>query len=184
MDELSIANPALATTDVGPVIDEEARKDLLKHITLMKRDEKILKSCSVPKTGSYVPPTLIEISSLDVLEKEVFGPILHVLRYRNRDLPKLAKQFADKGYGLTLGVHSRIDGFADEIRRLVPAGNLYVNRNIIGAVVGVQPFGGVGLSGTGPKAGGPHYLPRFASERTITINISAQGGDPALLNLD
>ena len=184
MGELAIGNPALTVTDVGPVIDDAARKNLVEHVERMKDEQKILKLCSTPKEGSYMPPTLVEIDSLAPMEKEVFGPILHVLRYRSRDLPKIAKEFADKGYGLTLGVHSRIDGFADEIRRRVPAGNLYVNRNIIGAVVGVQPFGGTGLSGTGPKAGGPHYLPRFAAERTVTVNISAQGGDPALLNLD
>ena len=184
MDELTIGDPALAVTDVGPVIDEQARAGLLKHIERMRREEKILHMCGVPKQGSFVPPILVEINSLDALTKEEFGPILHVLRYRRKDLPKIAQDFAAKGYGLTLGVHSRIDGFAERIADLVPAGNLYINRNIIGAVVGVQPFGGVGLSGTGPKAGGPHYLPRFASERTITNNISAQGGDPALLNLD
>lgn len=184
MGELKVGDPALSTTDVGPVIDEEARAGLVAHIERMKREEKILRICNFPKQGSFVPPTLVEISSLDALTKEEFGPILHVLRYRHKDLPKIAAEFADKGYGLTLGVHSRIDSFADKISDLVPAGNLYVNRNIIGAVVGVQPFGGVGLSGTGPKAGGPHYLPRFASERTITVNIAAQGGDPALLNLD
>lgn len=184
MGELEIGDPALATTDVGPVIDEDARADLVAHIERMKREENILRVCDVPKIGSFVPPTLVEISSLDALTKEEFGPILHVLRYRHKDLPKIAADFAAKGYGLTLGVHSRIDSFAEKIADLVPAGNLYVNRNIIGAVVGVQPFGGVGLSGTGPKAGGPHYLPRFASERTVTVNISAQGGDPALLNLD
>jgi len=184
MGEMEIGDPALAITDVGPVIDEEARAGLVNHIERMKREQDILYACDFPKKGSFVPPTLVEISSLDALTKEEFGPILHVLRYRHKDLPKIAAEFADKGYGLTLGVHSRIDSFAEEIAELVPAGNLYVNRNIIGAVVGVQPFGGVGLSGTGPKAGGPHYLPRFASERTITVNISAQGGDPALLNLD
>ncbi|MCF6221293.1 MAG: bifunctional proline dehydrogenase/L-glutamate gamma-semialdehyde dehydrogenase PutA [Robiginitomaculum sp.] len=184
MGELEIGDPALATTDVGPVIDEDARAGLVAHIERMKREEKILRVCDFPKNGSFVPPTLVEISSLDALTKEEFGPILHVLRYRHKDLPKIAAEFAAKGYGLTLGVHSRIDSFAEKIADLVPAGNLYINRTIIGAVVGVQPFGGVGLSGTGPKAGGPHYLPRFASERTITNNISAQGGDPALLNLD
>ncbi len=184
MDELQVGDPALSTTDIGPVIDEDARAGLVAHIERMKHEEKILHICSFSKQGSFVPPTLVEISSLDALTKEEFGPILHVLRYRQKDLLKLATKFADKGYGLTLGVHSRIDSFAEKIADIIPAGNLYVNRNIIGAVVGVQPFGGVGLSGTGPKAGGPHYLPRFASERTVTVNISAQGGDPALLNLD
>lgn len=184
MDELATGDPACSQTDIGPVIDGAAKSELLAHIARMKKDEKVLKSCAAPTDGSFVPPTLVEISSLACLEKEVFGPILHVLRYKNKNLEKIAKEFAAKKYGLTLGVHSRIDKFAQEIQNLVPAGNCYVNRNIIGAVVGVQPFGGVGLSGTGPKAGGPHYLHRFASERTLTVNISAQGGDPELLNLD
>ncbi|HHL43370.1 MAG TPA: bifunctional proline dehydrogenase/L-glutamate gamma-semialdehyde dehydrogenase PutA [Hellea balneolensis] len=187
MDELEIDDPALAKTDVGPVIDEQARAGLLAHIERMKTDARILHSCKIDprlKTGSYVPPTLVEIPSLDIITKEEFGPILHIVRYTHKSLPKLAKALADKGYGLTLGVHSRIESFADEIMTMVPAGNVYVNRNMIGAVVGVQPFGGVGLSGTGPKAGGPGYLPRFATERSISINISAQGGDPALLNLE
>jgi RHH-type proline utilization regulon transcriptional repressor/proline dehydrogenase/delta 1-pyrroline-5-carboxylate dehydrogenase len=113
----------------------------------------------------------------------VFGPILHVVRYDPEDLAEAAGQLAARRYGLTLGVHSRIEAFADEVAALVPAGNLYVNRSMIGAVVGVQPFGGEGLSGTGPKAGGPHALLRFANERAVSINIAAQGGDPALLNL-
>ncbi|MBL4871350.1 MAG: aldehyde dehydrogenase family protein [Robiginitomaculum sp.] len=184
MDELAIGDPSVAQTDIGPVIDEAAKAELMSHISRMKSEQKILKSCTSPSAGSFVAPTLVEINTLDCLGKEVFGPVLHVLRYKNKNLTKIAKQFAGKKYGLTLGVHSRIDLFAKTIREIVPAGNFYVNRNMIGAVVGVQPFGGVGLSGTGPQAGGPHYLPRFASERTVTINITAQGGDPALLNLD
>ncbi len=184
MDVLDIGNPALARTDVGPVIDEDARAGLVAHLERMKREAKILHACTFPKTGTFVPPTLVEIDSLDLLKREVFGPILHVIRYRYKDLSKLTAQLAGKGYGLTLGVHSRLESFAERIEREVPAGNVYVNRNMIGAVVGVQPFGGVGLSGTGPKAGGPHYLPRFTTERTLTVNISAQGGDPSLLNLD
>jgi RHH-type proline utilization regulon transcriptional repressor/proline dehydrogenase/delta 1-pyrroline-5-carboxylate dehydrogenase len=117
------------------------------------------------------------------MEREVFGPILHVIRYKRKDVGKMAAELAAKGYGLTLGVHSRLARFHEEIMDVIPAGNVYVNRNITGAVVGVQPFGGEGLSGTGPKAGGPHYLIRFAAERTVTVNISAQGGDPELLSL-
>ena len=113
----------------------------------------------------------------------MFGPILHVCRYDPADLAKTCETLASKGYGLTLGVHSRIDGFADEVRRLVPVGNAYVNRTVVGAVVGVQPFGGEGLSGTGPKAGGPYALLRYAVERAVSVNIAAQGGDPALLNI-
>ena len=113
----------------------------------------------------------------------MFGPILHIFRYDRDALGHVARTFAARGYGLTLGVHSRVEAFAREVRALVPAGNCYVNRSIIGAVVGVQPFGGEGLSGTGPKAGGPHTLLRYATERALSVNITAQGGDPALLNL-
>ncbi len=183
MDELDIGDPAIAKTDIGPVIDEKAKSRLLTHIEHMNVEAKILHMTDFPKNGSFVPPTLIELPNLDLLEREVFGPILHIIRYSHKNLTDLARQFAATKYGLTLGVHSRIDGFAEHIARLVPAGNVYVNRNMIGAVVGVQPFGGLGLSGTGPKAGGPNYLHRFTHERTTTINISAQGGDPALLNL-
>jgi RHH-type proline utilization regulon transcriptional repressor/proline dehydrogenase/delta 1-pyrroline-5-carboxylate dehydrogenase len=113
----------------------------------------------------------------------VFGPILHVVRYGSGELEQVAAALAAKGYGLTLGVHSRIEAFAKRVQELVPAGNIYINRSIIGAVVGVQPFGGLGLSGTGPKAGGPLALSRYASERAVSVNIAAQGGDPALLDL-
>ena len=114
----------------------------------------------------------------------MFGPILHVVRYDPNKLEAAAAPLAAAGYGLTLGVHSRIEAFAEEVRHAVPAGNAYVNRSMIGAVVGVQPFGGEGLSGTGPKAGGPHALLRYAVERAVSVNIAAQGGDPALLNLN
>jgi RHH-type proline utilization regulon transcriptional repressor/proline dehydrogenase/delta 1-pyrroline-5-carboxylate dehydrogenase len=134
--------------------------------------------------GRYFAPALLELGSLDEITEEKFGPILHVVRYKRGQLAETAKAFADKGYGLTLGVHSRLDRFFNTVRNAVPAGNLYVNRNITGAVVGVQPFGGEGLSGTGPKAGGPHYIYRFAAERVVTINTAAQGGDPELLSLE
>lgn len=130
-----------------------------------------------------MPPTLIEAKSLDDINHETFGPILHVMRYKDKDLTRLMGEFASKGYGLTLGVHSRLEGFARRVMAAVPAGNVYINRNVIGAVVGVQPFGGRGLSGTGPKAGGPLYVSRFGTEVTVSNNITAQGGDPALLNL-
>jgi RHH-type proline utilization regulon transcriptional repressor/proline dehydrogenase/delta 1-pyrroline-5-carboxylate dehydrogenase len=133
--------------------------------------------------GLYFPPILAEIPDAGFLTREVFGPILHVLRYGPGELETVAATLAATRYGLTLGVHSRLESFADEIRRLVPAGNCYVNRSIIGAVVGVQPFGGEGLSGTGPKAGGPWALTRFAVERSVTVNTAAQGGDPALFDL-
>lgn len=186
MDELCLGDPSEPSTDVGPVIDEEARAGLMAHVTRMASEEKVLKRLDLgelEERGCFFSPTMIELSNLDSMEREVFGPVLHIVRYRRGELKQLAAQLAGKGYGLTLGIHSRLQTFHKEIQSAVPAGNIYVNRNMIGAVVGVQPFGGEGLSGTGPKAGGPHYLHRFAGERTVTVNISAQGGDPELLNL-
>lgn len=186
MDCLIIGDPGHAATDVGPVIDGEALANLEAYLKTLPPSMTLRKQCDEPglsEDGFFLPPTLIEATSLKDLNQEMFGPILHVVRYKSANLDKLMAEFASKGYGLTLGVHSRLQSFAQRVKKAVPAGNLYINRNIIGAVVGVQPFGGRGLSGTGPKAGGPHYLPRFATELTITDNITAQGGDPALLNL-
>ena len=134
--------------------------------------------------GTFYPPTAIEIDSLEHLQLEVFGPILHILRFSSGKLAEALDAVNQLGYGLTMGVHSRIDSRARAITALSGAGNIYINRNMIGAVVGVQPFGGRGLSGTGPKAGGPHYLPRFGSEFTVSNNISAVGGNASLLSLD
>ena len=187
MDELQIGDPSDPATDVGPVIDNEAREILLRHVERMEAGARVIKQIDIGDkfdSGCFFGPTLVELPSLDLLEREVFGPILHVVRYKRKELSAIAAELAGKGYGLTLGVHSRLTSFHRQIQSLVPAGNIYVNRNMVGAVVGVQPFGGEGLSGTGPKAGGPHYLHRFAGERTVTINIAAQGGDPELLNLD
>lgn len=134
--------------------------------------------------GTFFAPTLIEIKTVDTLEKEVFGPVLHVLRFRSKDLEATIDAVNATGYGLTMGLHSRIDSRARRLVERSGAGNIYINRNMIGAVVGVQPFGGRGLSGTGPKAGGPHYLPRFGSEYTVSNNISAVGGNASLLSLE
>jgi RHH-type proline utilization regulon transcriptional repressor/proline dehydrogenase/delta 1-pyrroline-5-carboxylate dehydrogenase len=186
MDALSLADPALASSDVGPVIDDEARDNLARHLERLGREAKVIHALDVATqspNGCYFGPVLAEIPSADFLEREVFGPILHVVRYDPENLPAVAGALAARRYGLTLGVHSRIAGFAEEVARRVPAGNFYINRSMIGAVVGVQPFGGEGLSGTGPKAGGPHALLRFAVERATSDNIAAQGGDPSLLNL-
>ncbi|MDZ4776364.1 MAG: bifunctional proline dehydrogenase/L-glutamate gamma-semialdehyde dehydrogenase PutA [Alphaproteobacteria bacterium] len=184
LDELRIGDPADSRTDVGPVIDAEARAMLDKHMTAMRDGAKVLAQRSVDGLdGSYFGPAIVELPSLDGIDREIFGPVLHVIRYAPSEIEKVGAALARKGYGLTLGVHSRLESFAEAVQASVPAGNTYVNRSIIGAVVGVQPFGGLGLSGTGPKAGGPHYLPRMASERTVTVNITAQGGDPSLLNL-
>ncbi len=183
MDALVIGDPADPAVDVGPVIDEEARAALAAHLARLEREAKVLHRLEAPEGGTFFGPVLAEIPSAKFLEREVFGPILHVVRYAPAQLARVAGELAGQGYGLTLGVHSRIDAFAREVRALVPAGNVYVNRSIIGAVVGVQPFGGEGLSGTGPKAGGPNALSRYAIERALSVNITAQGGDPALLNL-
>ncbi|MES1197016.1 MAG: L-glutamate gamma-semialdehyde dehydrogenase [Pseudomonadota bacterium] len=184
MDALVIGDPADPRTDIGPIIDAEAKANLDKHVARMRTEAKLLKQIDVSKLGgNFFGPAVIEIASLDALEREVFGPVLHVLRYDSAEIEKVGAQLAAKRYGLTLGVHSRLDSFAQAVMAAVPAGNVYVNRSIVGAVVGVQPFGGAGLSGTGPKAGGPNYLPRFAEERAVSVNIAAQGGDPHLLNL-
>ncbi|HEY1073977.1 bifunctional proline dehydrogenase/L-glutamate gamma-semialdehyde dehydrogenase PutA [Brevundimonas sp.] len=181
-----IGDPTDPRTDIGPVIDAESRANLEAHVERLSKDAKIIARAELAPgsdKGDLFAPTIAEIPTPDFLEREVFGPILHVYRYDSKDLKTVAAKLAARGYGLTLGVHSRIEAFADEVVRLVPAGNVYVNRSIIGAVVGVQPFGGEGLSGTGPKAGGPNSLIRYAAEKAISVNIAAQGGDPALLNL-
>ena len=168
------------------MIDEAAHADLEPHVARLRKEATILFEKDVSALagkGAYFGPVIAEVPSPDFLEREVFGPILHVYRYDPADLSAVAGKLAARRYGLTLGVHSRIERFAEEVRALVPAGNVYVNRSIIGAVVGVQPFGGEGLSGTGPKAGGPHALLRYAVERAVSVNITAQGDDPALLNL-
>jgi RHH-type proline utilization regulon transcriptional repressor/proline dehydrogenase/delta 1-pyrroline-5-carboxylate dehydrogenase len=183
MAALRVGDPADPTTDVGPVIDDEARATLEAHLARLDREARILFRARQPAQGLFFAPTLAEIPAAGFLAREVFGPILHVVRYDPAALEAAAGPLRAAGYGLTLGVHSRLEGFAEAVRRAVPAGNAYVNRSIIGAVVGVQPFGGEGLSGTGPKAGGPNSLSRYAVERALSVNIAAQGGDPALLNL-
>jgi RHH-type proline utilization regulon transcriptional repressor/proline dehydrogenase/delta 1-pyrroline-5-carboxylate dehydrogenase len=186
MQELVIGDPRLLSTDVGPVIDGGALEELQAHAKLMERDHKLLARAPLQASldGWFMAPCAFEIDSIGRLEKEVFGPILHVVRYRARDLDRVIDEINGTGYGLTLGVHSRIDRTQRHIARRVLAGNCYINRNMIGAVVGVQPFGGERLSGTGPKAGGPHYLLRFATERTLTVNTAAVGGNASLLELE
>ncbi len=185
--ELRIGDPALLSTDVGPVIDREALAVLERHVERMKREAKTLFAGTLPPScaqGSFLAPHAFEIERLDQLEREVFGPVLHVIRFRGDKLDAVLDAIENTGYGLTLGVHTRIDRTARRIAERMPVGNLYVNRNMIGAVVGVQPFGGEGLSGTGPKAGGPRYLARFAAERTLTINTTAAGGNTSLVSLE
>jgi RHH-type proline utilization regulon transcriptional repressor/proline dehydrogenase/delta 1-pyrroline-5-carboxylate dehydrogenase len=139
------------------------------------------RSRSLPAVGTFVPPTIVMLERAGDLQQEVFGPILHVVRWRTGELDRLLDEIGANGYALTLGIHSRIDATVEHIVARLANGNVYVNRNMIGAVVGTQPFGGTGLSGTGPKAGGPHYLRRFASEQVVTINTAASGGNASLL---
>jgi RHH-type transcriptional regulator, proline utilization regulon repressor / proline dehydrogenase / delta 1-pyrroline-5-carboxylate dehydrogenase len=186
MDELRIGNPVDFAVDVGPVINAAAKDGLMQHVERMRREAKIVKACPLGAehdAGSFVAPHLIELQSAAQLTREEFGPILHVVRYRSAQIPQVLAGIRASGYGLTLGVQTRLESFWQQVFAQTAIGNTYVNRNMIGAVVGVQPFGGTGLSGTGPKAGGPHYLTRFANERTLTVNTTATGGNTALLNL-
>ncbi|SHI22911.1 bifunctional proline dehydrogenase/L-glutamate gamma-semialdehyde dehydrogenase PutA [Ferrimonas marina] len=186
MAELSVGDPALYATDLGPVIDANAQHKLLAHIEQIQQHGALIAQTPLPdnaEQGHFVPPTAVEIQAIDQLDQEHFGPILHVIRYKAEQLPQVIADINATGYGLTLGVHSRNEGHALRIASAVKAGNAYINRNQIGAVVGVQPFGGQGLSGTGPKAGGPHYLTRFVTEKTISNNITAIGGNTTLLAL-
>jgi RHH-type proline utilization regulon transcriptional repressor/proline dehydrogenase/delta 1-pyrroline-5-carboxylate dehydrogenase len=186
MGELVIGNPRELATDVGPVIDADACRALSQHVQQLAGVARELRTLELPPTtasGTFFAPRAYEIDSLDVLQREVFGPVLHVVRYAGDRLDAVVDAVNRSGYGLTLGIHSRIAATAQRIAARARVGNIYVNRNMIGAVVGVQPFGGEGLSGTGPKAGGPHYLHRFATERTLTINTAAVGGNTTLVSL-
>jgi len=185
MDDLVLGDPARLETDVGPVIDDDALAMLEKHAAQITRGASWSHRAPMaanPK-GRFFAPLAVEIESLASMQREVFGPVVHLLKYRARDLDAVIAAVNALGYGLTLGIHTRIDGLAQRIARGLRVGNVYINRNMIGAVVGVQPFGGMGLSGTGPKAGGPHYLHRLATEQTITTNTAAIGGNAGLLSL-
>ena len=187
MLELEVGDPGLLATDVGPVIDETAKQRLERHAARMVREGRLIQRVPLRAElarGCFFAPQAFEIDALARLEGEVFGPILHVVRFAGDRLEQMIDAINGTGYGLTLGVHSRIDQRVDLVLERARAGNVYVNRNMIGAVVGVQPFGGERLSGTGPKAGGPHYLPRFATERTVSVNTAAVGGNASLLSLD
>ena len=186
MDELVIGDPADFNTDLGPVITGAAAEGLGEHVARMRKEARVIKACSLGDAhanGSYFAPHLIELKSAAQLAREEFGPILHVVRYRSAAIDAVLESIRASNYGLTLGVQTRLESFWRRVFEQTSIGNTYVNRNMIGAVVGVQPFGGTGLSGTGPKAGGPHYLARFANERTLTVNTTATGGNTALLNL-
>jgi RHH-type proline utilization regulon transcriptional repressor/proline dehydrogenase/delta 1-pyrroline-5-carboxylate dehydrogenase len=186
MAELSIGDPALLASDVGPLIDAAAKEALEKHAARLAREGQLIYRCALPpgtEHGTFFAPQAWEIDSARLLEGEVFGPILHVVRWPADRLDRVLDEIAATGYGLTLGVHSRIDETVRHILGRLKVGNSYVNRSMIGAVVGVQPFGGEGLSGTGPKAGGPRYLHRFATERTVSTDTTAAGGNATLLSL-
>ena len=185
MAELKVGDPAEISTDIGPIIDQQARKSLMDHIaTHEKQGDRVIRGAPVQDgAGYYLSPALIEIEGIGQLQKEVFGPILHVCRFAASEIDRVVDDINNAGYGLTFAIHSRIKSTVKRIVSRIKVGNVYVNRNTIGAVVGVQPFGGEGLSGTGPKAGGPHYLHRFAVERSVSTDTTATGGNTTLLSL-
>jgi len=187
MKEIEVGLPNQLSTDVGPLIDNPAKKSLDNHVSYLEELEskglaKKIYACIAPKGDCFFAPALWEIRNINLLKEEVFGPIVHVVRFKESDLDEVFIQLNKTGYGLTMGIHSRLESTIATAERLAKVGNLYVNRNMIGAVVGVQPFGGEGLSGTGPKAGGPNYLLRFVHERTFTQNLTAWGGNITLLS--
>jgi RHH-type proline utilization regulon transcriptional repressor/proline dehydrogenase/delta 1-pyrroline-5-carboxylate dehydrogenase len=184
--ELGLGDPRDPATHIGPVIDSEAKEKLERWISRAEQSGAVLFRFdgNMPARGTYVAPAILELNTARELKEEVFGPVLHVVRWHENELDRLLDDVAANGTALTLGIHSRIDATVAHITRRVPHGNVYVNRNMIGAVVGSQPFGGSGLSGTGPKAGGPHYVQRFALEQTVTVNTAASGGNATLLSED
>jgi RHH-type proline utilization regulon transcriptional repressor/proline dehydrogenase/delta 1-pyrroline-5-carboxylate dehydrogenase len=182
--ELVTGDPALLSTDVGPVIDRDAFDAIQLQLARLSREARPLLSSAVPTNPSLanrIAPQAFEVQRIADMQQEIFGPVLHVVRWSGDPLAVI-EQINDLGYGLTIGIQTRIDSRAQSLARASQVGNVYINRNQIGAVVGVQPFGGEGLSGTGPKAGGPHYLVRFCAEQTITVNTTAAGGNAALLS--
>ena len=180
LDTLHIGDPALPASDLGPVIDAPSAKMLRTYCNRQRRAGALIAQCQLPpacRKGHYVAPCIVELESLAHLPGEVFGPVLHLVRYDASQPDALFAAINNTGFGLTLGVHSRLEGFARQVFAATRVGNTYINRNMIGAAVGINPFGGCGLSGTGPKAGGPHYLLRFCTERTLTNNTTAVGGN-------
>jgi RHH-type proline utilization regulon transcriptional repressor/proline dehydrogenase/delta 1-pyrroline-5-carboxylate dehydrogenase len=182
MDSLIVGDPADPRTDVGPVIDQPSYDKLMGRRAAMK--DRMLKSVPAPESGLFVPPTLIRIDAIEDLEEEWFGPLLHVTTWKGGELVETVRRINASGFGLTMGLHSRIARAAETVEETGTVGNLYVNRSMIGAIVGSQPFGGEGQSGTGPKAGGPHYLPRFCAERTTSTDTTSSGGNATLLSLE
>ena len=180
---LRIGDPRDPAVHIGPLIDHEAKARLEAWIAHTQAQGYPSMTRAVALEGCYFAPHIISLPDVAKLDREIFGPVLHVVRWHRRDLDRLLDAIDAKGFGLTLGIHSRIDAFSEKIMRRLNVGNIYVNRNMIGAVVGVQPFGGAGLSGTGPKAGGPNYLMRFALEQTVTVNTAAAGGNVSLMDV-
>jgi RHH-type proline utilization regulon transcriptional repressor/proline dehydrogenase/delta 1-pyrroline-5-carboxylate dehydrogenase len=182
MDTLNMGDPADPATDIGPVIDQAAYDSLMAYRASVK--DRIIHEIIVPKDGLFVPPTVIRLDDINDLNREFFGPLVHVATWKAGTLEATIAKINAKGFGLTMGLHSRIAGSGILVEQLARVGNLYINRSMIGAVVGSQPFGGEGLSGTGPKAGGPHYLYRFCAERTTSTDTTSAGGNASLLSLD
>ncbi|PWV97540.1 L-proline dehydrogenase /delta-1-pyrroline-5-carboxylate dehydrogenase [Hoeflea marina] len=179
--ELVLGDPALVSTDIGPVIDQAQRTMLAEHVEAMRATQTVRYQGEAPSAGLFFAPTIVELKDAASLQKEIFGPVLHVVRWKAKELDKVLEAIDATGFGLTLGVHTRIEAHVRKVVDRLDAGNVYVNRNIIGAVVGTQPFGGSGLSGTGFKAGGPHYLMRFAQEQVVSVNTAAAGGNASLI---
>jgi len=179
MGEIEVSSTANFSSDVGEVIDESAKANLEKHIERMTKEAKLIYAATPKAEGTYVPPHLFEIGSIGQLPREVFGPILHIIRFK--DIEEVITEINSTGYGLTFGIQTRIGNRVNYLANKIKAGNIYANRSMTGAVVESQPFGGHGLSGTGPKAGGPEYLKRFCVEKVVTINKTAIGGNLELL---
>ena len=179
IDTLDVGSPSDLSIDIGPVIDKASKKKINKHLGNFS---KIYQSKGTPAGGHFVPATIIEISSLKEIKEEIFGPVVHVMSYKTKEILKLCSDINRLGFGLTLGIHSRIDNTVNSIIENINIGNIYVNRNMVGAVVGVQPFGGHGKSGTGPKAGGPEYLKVLCNEYSVSNNITSMGGNASLLS--
>lgn len=181
MEILKVGEPGQLSTDVGPIIDAAAQEEIEAYIA---EHPPLYRTPLPPLKGTFVAPTLIEVKGMADVDREVFGPVLHVARFKAKDLDQVVQSINQSGFGLTMGLQSRVESTIEKVRKAAHVGNLYVNRTIIGAVVGVQPFGGEGLSGSGPKAGGPYYLHQFGVERTFTYDITASGGNVSLLNLE
>ena len=179
LETLSISSPELISTDVGPVIDVQSLEKIERYLSQFNKKFQLAIDVN---QGNFIPPTIIEIENISDVRDEIFGPVLHVLTFKSKNLNELCNQINSLNYGLTLGIHSRIDRVISTVINNINVGNIYINRNIVGAVVGSQPFGGHNKSGTGPKAGGPEYLKKFCYEYSISNNVVAMGGNVDLLS--